>query len=474
MPRPFAPVAIVLALLAAGCQQQTREVTRYASNLVTAGGDEEIAAEYVPIVRSAFGGLANEPSLDQYLNRVLRALIGPTEFAGPDTRIFLLNTGAVRAVSVPGGQIFLSRGLVGLMSSEAEIAGIIAHELAQLELGHARTPYLADRADHAIAQAIAQLPMNSQIAQAATLLRQPFLTPYSAADVEDADRIAARLLASAGYDPQALTSAVAIMEAYEAATKSAVAYFESHPRSEDGVAFALTQVELPPTARAVDRELYLQNIDGLVIDDDPRTGVILDGAFISLGRDIEFEVPEGFSVFGGDGPIVGNDGDKAAFLFDIDVPISIPNNLRLYMQDGFARALTLREIDSIVVNNKPGATGRATLRTRAGEVDVRVAVVKLDSRRVGRFVFLSVGSSTALYAPKFRRTLFSLDAAPGENALPQALTVEVVNAAAGDTVGGLSARMDVTGDKEAAFRAINGFLAGQGIVPGAPVKLFVR
>jgi len=474
MSRFAVSMAVLLSVILVGCQQQTRRVTSVAANLVSAVSDEEIATQNRPILLSIFGGVSREPELERFLGRVLRTITQTTDVAGPNVKITLLNTGSVRAFAMPGGEIFLSRSLVGLMSSEAEIAGIIAHELAQIELGHARTTYLAREPETALDLAMEEIPRTSDIARGVALLRQPFFAPYSSDEVERADRLAAQWLADSGYDPQALVTGIAALEAYEIGTDRPVAYFDTHPRSQDSVAFALSEVEFPPTARAIERALFVNQLDGLVMDDDARIGVVDQGAFISLDRDVEFEVPDEFSVFGGDSAVIGSDGGRAAMIFDIDIPVSIPNNLRLYLRDGFVRFLSLRDVEDIRVNGRPGATGKSRVRTKQGEVEIRVAVVRMDQNRLGRFVFLSDETSNSLYARQFRRTLFSLAPSAGENSLPRPARIQVLPSGGGNDVEAFAGRMEVDGDRSTIFRAINGLSTGGGLVANQPIKLLVR
>ncbi|MEE8445667.1 MAG: M48 family metalloprotease, partial [Alphaproteobacteria bacterium] len=100
--------------------------------------DEEIriGRETHRQVLTEFGGVYYDPGLAAYVERVGKSLALVTENQDFDYRFTILNSPAINAFALPGGYVYVTRGLLALVSNEAELAGVIGHELAHVNARH--------------------------------------------------------------------------------------------------------------------------------------------------------------------------------------------------------------------------------------------------------------------------------------------------------------------------------------------------
>ena len=181
-----------------------------------------VAAEIIKVYKL----YSAEPALTDYLNKICLAItvnsMKSALFSGYHAEI--LDTGEICAFSTPGGHIFISRGLIACCSSEDELAAVIAHEAAHIQLRHALTIIQNERTIQQLsaaagrAAAIASRSLTTQ--ERETLFRESvsstvnilFQDGYSRDQEFEADKTARLLLISAGYDPAALSELLVVLE----------------------------------------------------------------------------------------------------------------------------------------------------------------------------------------------------------------------------------------------------------------------
>ncbi|MBI4059934.1 MAG: M48 family metalloprotease [Elusimicrobia bacterium] len=181
----------------------------------------------------------NDPGLNAYAQKVLQAVAlasdRPATFKGYHVQI--LNSGEVNAFAAPGGFIFVTRGLLQLVKSEDELAGVLAHEVAHVAKKHGLKTISTSRLTSAFTILGSEAARNytpQQVAQLAgafegavdDIVNQLVVNGYSRDKEFEADREGARYARGANYDPGALKSVLARMEK---AGGSGGGMFKTHP-----------------------------------------------------------------------------------------------------------------------------------------------------------------------------------------------------------------------------------------------------
>lgn len=229
-----------LAIVAAPIQAQvTTQQPQPGFNLfsvqqdITIGRQSAVQAEQeLPMLRNA--------SIDRYLNRIVSRLAAQAPGARYPYAIKAVNNTEINAFALPGGPMYVHRGLLETARSEAELAGVLAHEMAHVALRHgtqqASKAYLTQSGLGLLGGLLGK-PTGSSArvlnAIGGVGLNALFLK-FSRDDEYDADQVGAQIMARAGYDPNAMASMFALLRAEQGRDPGKLeTFFSSHPSTAD-------------------------------------------------------------------------------------------------------------------------------------------------------------------------------------------------------------------------------------------------
>lgn len=181
--------------------------------------------------------LLDNPPVQEYVNRVGRWLTLQTERPDLPWQFGVLDDNDVNAFSAPGGYVFITKGLLAQMNSEAELAGVLAHEISHVLRKHhlqaikkgARTELLADLANDAIKNNGAD-PRFSKLVSAGT---EVYARGLDKQDEFEADRMGVVIAARAGYDPYGLPAVLQTLQSINPSDSSVALMFKTHPALAD-------------------------------------------------------------------------------------------------------------------------------------------------------------------------------------------------------------------------------------------------
>lgn len=181
--------------------------------------------------------LLKKPGLQQYVNQVGLWLALQTERPDLPWRFGVLDDDNINAFATPGGNIFITNGLLQRMSNEAELAGVLAHEIAHVLKKHhleaikknARTSLLTDVA----VQAADRKGRNPAIAKLAGAGTELYARGLDKDDEFEADRMGVVIAARAGYDPFGLPAVLQILQGIDPGNSDLALMFKTHPTPSD-------------------------------------------------------------------------------------------------------------------------------------------------------------------------------------------------------------------------------------------------
>ena len=282
----LASMALAATLLA-GCAQKS----------AGDGAEAELTdSERVALELAHTVGFVDDPELLAYVERVGTRVVAQGQRKDVDYRFYILDHALPNALALPDGQIFVSRGLLVLINSEDELAGILAHEVAHVEENHADER-------QGLAMVTSPIRLGADIAGWATGLIVPglgeaisdlgesttglVLAPYSRDQEREADRVGQTLAAAAGYNPDGLVNLLDTMQKAEQLTPETIperTFFDTHPATAERVELTIrhgqTLTAAPRPGSALDREGVLTFLDGLVIGEDPGKGFFDENWFV--------------------------------------------------------------------------------------------------------------------------------------------------------------------------------------------------
>lgn len=441
-----------------------------------------------PAVIQEFGGAETGPR-GAYVESIGRRVAA---YSGVDPnayRFTTLNSAVENAFAVPGGYIYITRQLMGLMNDEAELAFVLGHEAGHVAANHAQARQRASQ-NNAIGGILGAIigsmiggGIGNVIGQLAQTGSQLNTLRFSRAQEYDADRLGISYITRAGYDPAASSTMLAALgraTALEARvqgrdSRSTPEWASTHPLSENRTAQAAQMARA--TGRVGtglrNRDQFLAQLDGVFVDDDPAQGVIEGRSFLHPDLRLAFTVPTGYLMQNGsDAVSIQGSGGQAQFKTG-----RFSGNLQPYIQQrlqeltGGRIPIQLIEQNRTTVNGIPVeyVVGRA--QTSNGIVDVSVFAYAFDQDTAYDFTMLTRGGQGVGPFVPMVNSLRRISTQEAAAIRPRVIDIHTVRA--GETAQSLAGRMAYPNFQLERFLSLNGLPANARLVPGQKVKLVV-
>ncbi len=446
-------------------------------------------AEYHPQLLAQFGG-AMTGSHAQYVEQVGKniAVHSGLGNARESFTVSLLNSPVNNAFAVPGGYIYTTRQLVTLMNNEAELAGVMGHEVGHVAARHSqRRQQTAQRNSIlGVLGAIGSSILLGDSSVGETVSRgflqgtQLLTLSFSRSQETQADDLGIQYLTSAGYDPRAMGTVLASLAAQNSLDAqlqgrddaSVPEWASTHPDPASRVQRALSAAQgLPGTV--TNRDTFLQRIDGLLYGDDPEQGVIEGSNFIHPELRLTFTAPQGFYMVNSSSAVSVNGQSGQAQL----TLAPYNGNLDSYIRQQFTELggennnLAPQSVETTTVNGLRAAYGQARVNNGDSQVDVTIFAYEFANDRAYHFAAITPAGGASTFAAMFR-SMRRISASEAAQVIPRKL--DVVTVQRGDTVAGLARRMAYDDGQIARFRVLNGLSADEGLIAGQKVKIVIR
>jgi predicted Zn-dependent protease len=396
-----------------------------------------------------------------------------------------LNSAVENAFSVPGGYVYITRQLMTLMDDESELAFALGHEVGHIAANHAhiRQQYAQRSTFGWLGQIIGGVfggnPLGNYIEQRAKL----DLLSFSREQEYQADQLGLSYVIGAGYDPGGAPNLLAALSRQSAlqarvqgrTNRKTPEWASTHPLSENRMQQTLQWARA--TGRLGkglrNRDIFLSELEGIFVDDDPAQGIIDGPTFTHPDLRIQFSVPPGYLMSNGTYAVtISGSAGKAQFSGG-----RYSGTLDNYILAVFGR-LTRGQLQLMIpppqrteINGMAAAFSTARVNTSSGPIDVSVVAYQWDPQRVYHFVMLTPGGYGISPFTPMVNSLRKITAEEGAAIRPR--IIHVVTIAPGDTVQSLASRMAYRDFKLERFLALNGLAASSGLVPGQKVKLIV-
>ncbi|WP_322882926.1 M48 family metalloprotease [Sinorhizobium medicae] len=482
--RARALVVLAATTLVAGCQsviEQTYEPTvspssnpQIVEEVQKNDPRAQLGAREHPRIVASYGGEYRDAKTERLVARITGALTAVSENPQQSYRITILNSPAINAFALPGGYLYVTRGLLALANDASEVAAVLSHEMAHVTANHGIQRQQREEAE-VIASRVVSEVLSSDLAGKQALARGKLrLAAFSRNQELQADVIGVRMLGEAGYDPYAAARFLDSMAAYsrfsavDPEADQSLDFLSSHPNAPQRVDLARRHARafgLEGTSGDRGRDYYLAGIDGILYGDSPQEGYVRGQTFLHGQLGIRFDVPTGFQIDNKAEAVLATGPGEVAVRFD-GIADTSGRNLTDYIASGWVTGLKPDTIRSIRVNGLEAATARAS----ADRWDFDVTVIRLGER-IYRFLTAVPKGSSALQptADQLRTSFRRMTSGEVQSLKP--LRVRVVTVRSGDTTATLAARMMGTDRKLDLFRLINAMQITSTVRPGDKVKI---
>lgn len=477
--RPLAAGAVAGLVLAALAGCSTVPATgREAFVPLSLSEESSLGQKEHPKVLATYGGAYEDPELQRYVDSLGQFLASTSELPNQNWTFTVLNSDSVNAFALPGGYVYVTRGLVALAEDEAELAAVIGHEI-----GHVTGRHAAQRYGQSILSGVgavaAGILLGGQAANVASGLGQAYVAGYSREQENEADTLGMRYMARTGHDPAAMTGFLRKLEAQKRLLARILnqsgtpesSYLSTHPPTMERIEKTAAEARataVPSPMRG--REVFLDKIEGMIYGDDPAQGLVKGRVFAHPELGFRFEVPPDFSIVNSPEKVVGIGPGGARMLFDRE-PKPTRESMTAYVA-GLLDGRRLRNIEAIRINGMEAATGRMRAVTDAGPMDVRAVAVRWDADTVYRFLFVTPPQLTDRLATGLQRTTYSfrrLQAGEAERLRPYRIHVETVDRVT--TVEELASRLPFETYRLERFLVLNDLEPGTRLEPGRQIKM---
>jgi predicted Zn-dependent protease len=292
--------ALILFLLSGSC----------AMNPVSGGPELMLLSESEEIqlgkqtdlqVRKQYG-VYEDQKLNAYLNDMCQRLAKVSHRPNLPYKFETVDASAVNAFAVPGGYVYFTRGILANLNSEAELAGVMGHELGHITARHSAQQY--SRAQLAqFGLVVGGLFLPDLVSGMAQMGVGMLFLSFSRDNERQADELGVEYASKAGYDGNELAAFFETLERMNPGSDRSglPGWFSTHPSPDDRVVAVRREArqwrqKLGMRDPKVNRDVYLRHVDGLVYGDDPRQGYVDEGIFYHPDMKFQFPVPANWKV----------------------------------------------------------------------------------------------------------------------------------------------------------------------------------
>jgi len=275
----------------------------------TAKGERETGQEmYDKFI--AEGAAYDDPELQAYVNKIGQRLAAHSDMPDLEFTFMVLDAPEINAFATPGGFIYVNRGLLAYLNSEAELAGVLGHEIAHVTARHHGRRKTAGVTGKVLSTTAYVLTGSSAVYEASEMYGAELISGYGRDMELEADGLGAEYMYRAGYEPEALLDVIGVLKNQEQfmrlkareAGKSGTTYhglYATHPRNDKRLQTVIraastlddgTYIESPEVPGE-----FRQVTDGVVWGESVG-GQRDDGRYYHNKLGFTFEQPEGWSV----------------------------------------------------------------------------------------------------------------------------------------------------------------------------------
>ncbi len=308
-------------------------------------------------------GLYEHPALIN-LNEVGQKLVHYLDPQKFDYEFGILDMNEPNAMALPGGYVYFSRGLLVLVNSEDELAGVMGHEITHVHDQHGRKAQ-----NRSLFSSIFLIPgaiVGIFAPSAGSLLISPvflFNSAYSRSNEKSADQKGAKLAYSAGYDPSGIAiilNKISEETLLESGNEEKSTWFDSHPYTPKRVEELnkyipkLDYEKIPEGA--VQHKAFLDHLEGIIIGDDPKTGIIRNGQFLHPDMGFVFSFPNDWIATNSPNSLSFSSPDKnSQLVFLLADSMTDPTMLANTFLDEFSRNYKIEPSrnEALTINGYP-------------------------------------------------------------------------------------------------------------------------
>jgi len=381
----YSLILLVIALSGCAVNPVTGE-----SDFVLMSEDEEISIgrqNHAKIIQQY--GLYDAPALQEYVQRVGDKLAAKSHRSNLIFRFSVLDSHEINAFALPGGYIYITRGLLAYLSNEAELAAVLGHEIGHVTARHAVRQQSTAAATGLLAAVLASQAGFDGAGNLLNSIGTALVRGYGRDNELESDRLGAEYLAKTGYDPIAMIEVIRVLKNQEIYEKQLAkkegreanvyhGVFATHPDNDKRLQEVIgraKQLQTPSSRNNNNRVAFLRNLEGVVFGEGEKQGIVRGNKFYHHELNIKLDLPPNWRIKNSPSSIVaiapGNKGLLQITAVDINKRITPKQFLKQRLKLG-----TLQHGENFQSNNLKGYTAISSVsRTIYGTRLMRFVVI---------------------------------------------------------------------------------------------------
>lgn len=266
-------------------------------------------------------GLSNDPELQRYISAIGQRMAKISERPALPWQFAVVDQPAVNAFAIPGGFIYITRGILPFLDNEAELAGVIGHEIGHVTARHSVQQYTRQIGGTLGLTALGIfVPAARPFGDVAGAGLGVLFLKYGRDDERQSDALGARYASTVGYDPAgvpAFLSTIGRLDEAAGDRKGVPNFLSTHPdplsRVEE-IQPLVRELRAGRTSLALNRDAFMQRVDGIIYGDSPEQGLVRGSAFLHPVLRFRLDFPTNWEIANSAAQVVAKAPDRDAFM----------------------------------------------------------------------------------------------------------------------------------------------------------------
>lgn len=463
----YIPLLLVLACA-------TNPVTgRRELSFISEAQEIEMGRQSVEQTRQATGFVDNA-ALTSYVSTVGMAMARASERPDLPWEFHVIDDASINAFAAPGGFIFITRGILSVMGSEAELAGVLGHEIGHVTAKHTVNQLSKQQlltgvlVAGAIAKPDLAQGLPGQLAQVGAGL---LLLQYGRDDERQSDELGHRYSLHAGYDVREMPKTFATIQRVSQQSDAGrlPGFLSTHPDPGDRVEATRAWADTVSSYANLrtDRNDYLNHLDGMVYGQDPRQGYFDDNRFLHPVLRFQFDAPANWQGVNQATRVVmvEPNGQAQLELSGVQAASASAAAQEFASQQGIVVASS----GGVTINGLPATGVRFTATTSQGQALAGEAMFIEFRGEVYRFLGLTLAGTASQWMGTLQATIRSFAPTASNQQFRRVRELDIVTLSSGSTVDRLAAQSGGAATVED-LALINGVQPGEMMAAGRRVK----
>ncbi len=343
-------------------------------------------------------GYYNDPKLQTYISAIGKRLTTHCERQDIPYHFTIIDSPIINAFALPGGYVYVSRGLLAEMNNEAQLAGVMGHELGHVNARHNMKRLQSTVGMNILVAAVGAATGSSLWQNVSGQLMGLISQKYSRSQERQADELGTRYMARAGYDPRQMSVFLQRLRQLHSHEPSALeAIMASHPLTSERVAstsfLAKKLLSHYPQAKTINQNKYLNTIDGMLFGPGEKAGFVVDKTYTNVFCRLRFSIPEDMKLKSlKNGFVLNNDNSQQQLVFlyrELDHYLPPDALTDAFMEKYTTRLLSEREIN---IGQRVAMVRKYEVRDKRGRWQ-RLKITAISRQKFG-YLFLALTGQT--------------------------------------------------------------------------------